>query len=137
MERFLSYCRHDPLTGCVNWTGGTTSAQGKTARYGRFWDGKPWLAHRWAAANIHGLDIHELDVDHECVNTLCQHHIAAVPPMINRNLQWIRVEVGLEPPPERYERESVLSMPADWTGLYAPPLWIKTGGLVAYRSTSI
>lgn len=41
-----------------------------------------------------------MEVDHECGNTLCIQHLQAVTGPVNRELYWIRVEVGLEPEPE-------------------------------------
>lgn len=122
MERFLAKCRFDPITGCVNWTAGTTAGRGHSARYGAFkFEGRRWFAHRWAARYIHGLEIDGLQVDHECTNTLCQHHLAAIPPSLNRELQWLRVWVGIDPPPPPFV--------ADPHGVpfFTPPAWLIAG----------
>ncbi len=102
LQRFLAKCAFNPQTGCVTWTGGTTCGHGKNQRYGSFWfEGKRWTAHRWSAKHIHGLEINGLDVDHTCGNTLCQHHLQAIPGSENTKWYWIRVEKGVfeyEPP---------------------------------------
>ncbi len=36
LERFLRNCQFDATTGCVLWTGGTTTGRGHTAPYGAF-----------------------------------------------------------------------------------------------------
>ena len=94
LERFAEKCRFEPATGCVLWTGGTTSGHLKTLAYGSFWDGgRRWFAHRWAASHIHGLDIAGLQVDHCCPggpNTLCVQHLQAVTQTVNLELQWGR-----------------------------------------------
>lgn len=128
MERFVSYCRFDPCTGCVLWTGGTTQGQGHHVPYGAFWfEGKRWSAHRWAAKYIHGLDIEGLHVDHHCPytggppNTLCVEHLQAVTNAENVRLQharhWILVQVGVEEAPEVYQPDP-LAVP--W---FSPPAW--------------
>lgn len=79
LERFADKCEFDPATGCVLWTGGTTAGQGNSARYGAFWDGGPWKAHRWAAVNIHGIDLGANEAGHTCPagpNTLCVQHLS-------------------------------------------------------------
>lgn len=125
-ERFLRYCKFDPGTGCVVWTGGTTAGRGHSARYGAFWfEGRRWFVHRWAAKYIHGLDIDGVQVGHCChdyvpsltaPNSLCIEHLEAQTPEINRAAQtehmravrqtieqrrfWVHAQVGiLEPPP--------------------------------------
>lgn len=120
-ERFLRYCRFDPCTGCVEWIGGKTRGQGHYGWYGRFWDGaRSVLAHRWAAQHIHGLAVTPLvQVDHECRNTLCQHHLSVVSPTTNRELQWIRVQVGLDPAPDQYKNDP------DEIPFYYPPEWLN------------
>lgn len=118
LKRFLSKCAFDPTTGCVNWVGGKTRGRGKTSRYGSFWfEGKRWTAHRWAARFIHGLEIDGLEVDHVCGNTLCVHHLQAVPGQVNREWYWIRVQVGLIEEPDLPGPESA-GIP--W---YEPPDW--------------
>lgn len=127
LERFKQYCRFNPLTGCVEWIGARTRAQGKTAEYGYFWDGKRMvLAHRWSAVHIHGLDISDptTQVDHCCFpdrpcNTLCVQHVQVIPATMNRELQWIRVQVGLDAPREPYEPNP------DDIPYYTEPEWLK------------
>lgn len=112
IDRFVAKCQFDPGTGCVIWTGGQTSGRGHHAPYGSFWfEGRRWFAHRWAAKFIHDLPIDDLQVDHCCPhdragpyerlapNTLCVQHVQSVPPTVNRELQWIRAQVGLDEPP--------------------------------------
>lgn len=84
LERFAKLCTFDPTTGCVVWTGGTTSGRGNSARYGSFWfEGRRWAAHRWAAIYIHGLDLNGFEAGHCCPNTggrpntLCVEHVQA------------------------------------------------------------
>jgi len=123
IERFLEKCEFDPRTGCVIWVGGTTSGRGHSQPYGSFWfEGRRWFAHRWAAKYIHGQHIDDLQVDHCCPcgpRTLCVQHVQAVPPAINRELQWIRVQVGLEPEPAVGEVE------IDEPPFYYPPDWLQ------------
>ena len=79
LKRFINKTKFDPCTGCVLWTGGTTSGKGNSAVYGSFWyEGHRWFAHRWAAQFIHGLDIDGLQVAHVCPegpDGLCVHHV--------------------------------------------------------------
>ena len=120
-ERFVSKCQFNPVTGCVEWIGARTRGQGHTAWYGSFWyNGRSILAHRWAAEHIHGQPVSpDVQVDHECRNTLCQHHLTVVTPQINRELQWIRVQVGLDPDPEPYIGDP------DGVPFYYPPEWLN------------
>lgn len=77
-------------------------------------------AHRWAAKHIHELDLPDyMQVDHECRNTLCVEHLAVVTPEVNRELQWIRVQVGLEPEPVPYMPDE------DAVPYYLEPEWMK------------
>ena len=118
--RFVEKCRHDPRTGCVEWVGGTTTGQGKHAEYGVFWfEGRRWSVHRWAAKFIHGFEIEDMDVDHICRNTLCVRHLQSVTPEVNRELVWIRREVGLEENP----REQWCEPAEDDVPFYRPPAW--------------
>lgn len=118
LERFLSKCRFDAVTGCVVWVGGKTRGRGKTAWYGSFWyEGRRWTAHRWAAQFIHGLEIAGMDVDHKCGNTLCQHHLQAVTGLVNSAYYWIRVEKGV------YELPEPDSEDEDGIPFYAAPAW--------------
>jgi hypothetical protein len=128
MARFVSYCEHDAASDCVLWKGGTTAGHGHFARYGAFWfSGRRWLAHRWAARFIHGLDIEEKQIDHCCPhvprpNTLCVQHLQAVTATVNRELQWIRVQVGADPYP--YGEETALKIHSD-VPFWHPPSWLK------------
>lgn len=119
--RFAQYCRHDAVTGCINWIGGKTRGRGKTCYYGAFWfEGRSWRAHRWAGLFVHGLEVRRDDhVDHKCCNTLCVQHLQATTPSYNTALYWIRVQVGLEElEPER------LAEDPDGIPFYAPPAWL-------------
>lgn len=78
LQRFAEKCEFDYATGCVLWRGGTTAGQGNSARYGAFWDGGPWKAHRWAAVHIHGIELGGQDAGHNCPagpNSLCVQHL--------------------------------------------------------------
>ena len=96
LDRFRSFCRFEPETGCVVWIGGTTAGRGHHVRYGSFWcERRRWFAHRWSAKHIHGLDIDELQVDHCCPNiphpnTLCVEHVQPKTLLENRELQTLR-----------------------------------------------
>lgn len=128
LERFRKYCRFEPETGCVVWIGGRVRGRGKHGWYGAFsYQSKGWRAHRWAAKFIHGLDIDDpgTQVDHCCPhiarpNTLCVEHLQVVPAAINRELQWIRAEVGIdEPPPPSGGAEPGM------VPFHAPPAWLE------------
>lgn len=119
LARFVSKCEFDPTTGCVVWTGGRTQGQGHSVPYGSFWfEGRRWFAHRWAAKHIHGLDIDQLgtQVDHNCRNTLCVQHLQVVSATVNRELQWIRVQVGCDPytPDAPLEGDVPFFIEPDW-----------------------
>lgn len=87
-------------TACVLWTGGKSCGQGKTIKYGVLkYQGVRWYAHRWAAFYIHGLQIADYQVDHRCNRALCMAHLQAIAPEWNRELQWIRVQIGIEDNP--------------------------------------
>lgn len=139
LDRFKSFCRFEPETGCVVWTGGTTMGRGHHVPYGAFWfEGKSWYAHRWAAKFIKGLDIDGLQVDHCCPpivlptpNTLCVEHVQCLTLGENRELQHVRahearkraihLEVGLI----RYEDiYPVFEMPDDLVPFFSPPAWL-------------
>lgn len=120
LDRFLDKCRFDPASGCVEWIAGKTRGRGKTRWYGVFkYLRRRWSAHRWAARYILGLEIDDLEVDHECGNTLCVRHLQAVTGAVNRELYWIRVEVGLE--------EDFHDPPAENDGIpyHHPPAWFE------------
>jgi hypothetical protein len=77
LDRFRTKCRFDPGTGCVIWTGGTSSARDGTERTGVFWDrGRKVSARRWAAEHIHGLDLMGKEATVTCHNPLCVEHVA-------------------------------------------------------------
>lgn len=123
IDRFLAKCRFDPKTGCVLWTGGTTAGRGHTARYGAFkYQGRRWFAHRWAAKFIHGLDIDGGgQVDHCCPygnapNPLCVEHLQVTTPSVNRELQWLRVWVGIDEPHsvDRGDTRDPFPLPPEW-----------------------
>lgn len=121
-SRFVEKCRFDPTSGCVLWDGGQTSGRGHHAPYGSFWfEGRRWFAHRWAAKYLHGQDIDNMQVDHCCPDgpdTLCVHHLQSITPTLNRELQWIRTQVGLLPPPVTIERNP------DEIPFFNPPIWL-------------
>jgi len=120
LDRFLAKCRHDPVTGCVNWTGAKSMGQGHNQPYGRFWfEGKSVYAHRWSAEHILGLDVRPgLDVDHRCMNTLCVFHLRVVTPAMNTAFYWLMVQKGYERAPEGYN-ELQMGMP-----YFTPPVWL-------------
>jgi hypothetical protein len=121
LKRFARFIEHCPLTGCVFWRGATTCGQGKSVKYGSFWfDGRSWYAHRWAAKFIHGEDIDGQEVDHGCCRPLCVHHLKAMPPTINRELQWIRVQVGIEENPRPTAEDDPGAVP-----FYVEPDWYR------------
>ena len=132
LERFLSFCRFEPETGCVVWVGGKTQGRGHHVPYGAFWfQGRRWFAHRWAAKYIHQLEIDDLDVDHCCdaiprPNTLCVRHVQALTPARNRELQTMRQFIHLQVGLVRYE--DVYGPEPDPVDalipFYNPPIWL-------------
>lgn len=143
LQRFAEKCEFDPVTGCVVWTGGTTSGKGNSARYGSFWyEGRRWFAHRWAAVHIHGLDPGRDEVGHCCPagpNSLCVEHLETTTKADNiaeRNTRvaaaaraeqaaetrqyWLLVDRGYEPPPEPDKPDEAFDVP--W---YDPPEWLR------------
>lgn len=79
-----------------------------------------WYAHRWAAQYIHGQDIDGRQVDHRCNRPLCMEHLQSIPPEWNRELQWIRVQVGIEDNPRpQFEPDP------DAVPFYEPPEWYR------------
>lgn len=140
MERFAEKCVFDYSTGCVLWTGGTTAGQGNTARYGAFWDGGPWKAHRWAAIHIHGIELGANQAGHNCPagpNTLCVQHLAGQTigeNVIERNVRvakkcqqdaltrqfYLFKQLGIgEPEPDQPKIEQV-GIP-----FHTPPAWLR------------
>lgn len=79
LQRFAEKCVFDYSTGCVLWTGGTSTGRGNTTRYGVFWaEGRRVFAHRWAAVHIHGIDLGSNEAGHCCPggpNSLCVQHL--------------------------------------------------------------
>lgn len=130
--RFRSFCRFEPETGCVVWTGGTSAGRGHHVRYGVFWfAGRRWFAHRWAAKFIHGLEIEDHDVDHCCdtiphPNTLCVQHLGAETPARNRELQTMRTMIHLQVGLVEYEDVYGPKPEADDCSIpfYSPPAWL-------------
>lgn len=135
MERFLSFCRFEPETGCVLWTGGKTKGRGHHVDYGSFWfKGRRWFAHRWSAKHIHGFEIDGFDVDHCCPhipkpNTLCVEHVQALTPARHRELETARtmiyLQVGLLEYRDIYGpdiEDTDLSIP-----FFQPPAWLNQG----------
>ena len=141
LERFLSFCRFDPGTGCVLWMGGQTTGRGHSAPYGSFWfEGRRWFAHRWAAKHIHGFDIDGLQVDHCCPHiplpdTLCVQHVQPRTLLENIELRdqrrrdlaeqtiddrrlWVYAQVGLVEPPATYH-DPFIEIPT-----FDPPAWL-------------
>lgn len=130
IDRFLRKVRFCAVTGCVLWTGGTTSGRGHSQPYGSFkFEGRRWFAHRWAAKHIHGLDIDGFDVDHCCdpaPNTLCVQHLRAETPARNRELQTMRrmihLQVGLVSYEDVYGPDRTLDV--DTLPFHLPPAWL-------------
>ena len=134
LDRFRSFCRFEPETGCVVWVGGKTQGRGHHVPYGAFWfEGRRWFAHRWSALHIHGLVIDGFDVDHRCPfiphpNTLCVEHVQALTPAKNRELQtqraMIHLQVGLIEYKELFGYD--LNEPDDFIPFdtHEPPAWL-------------
>lgn len=141
LERFAEKCEFDPVTGCVLWTGGTTSGQGNTTRYGAFWaEGRRVPAHRWAAVHIHGIDLGSDEAGHCCPhgpNSLCVQHLEGQTKAANIGERNTRVakaaqsaetrqfylfkQLGiLEPEPETAAPADVPVIP-----FYEPPEWFR------------
>lgn len=127
MARFVQKCEFQPGTGCVVWTGGKTSGRGNHALYGSFWfASRRWFAHRWAAAFIHNMDLSGKQVDHYCPhipvpNTLCVHHVQCITPSMNRELQWVRIQKGIDP----YPYGEFIEPPEDDVPYYPEPPWLR------------
>lgn len=139
LSRFRRYCRHEPETGCVVWTGGQTKGRGHHVPYGAFWfAGRRWFAHRWAAKFIHGLDIHEMQTDHCCPNTprpntLCVEHLQSLTLKDHLQLSAVRkrmiyLQVGLEQyedcygGPPHVPGDELFDIP-----FYPEPAWLRAG----------
>lgn len=147
LARFAAKCRFEPDTGCVIWTGGTTSGQGCNTRYGAFWfEGRRWFAHRWSCLFIHGLDPGLDTVGHCCPhtfdgqpNSLCVQHVkpqtmaenvgerntrvAAMRRLAqqdaNIRLHWKLVQLGYEPAPAHNPMVPI-GQPR-----FGPPEWLQ------------
>lgn len=147
LQRFAHFCDFDPCTGCVVWTGATTSGRGNSAVYGAFRCpivGRKVYAHRWSAANIHGLNIDGVQVGHCCPhtggkpNTLCVEHVQPQTQLENLAEQiargagavglckaqanderqhWLFVSLGIR------QSEPVYVPPTDAIPFYEPPRW--------------
>lgn len=144
LQRFAEKCVFDYSTGCVLWAGGTTAGQGNSARYGAFWDGGPWKAHRWAAIHIHGIELGASEAGHCCPggpNTLCVQHLAGQSKSENiaeRNVRvarerrqkceqpsmtrqaWLFVQLGIAGEPEPKEKLETDDIP-----FHEPPAWLR------------
>jgi hypothetical protein len=126
LERFfrkleVDHCHGFEGTACVLWTGGKTCGQGKHIKYGRFkYKRFAWLVHRWAAKFVHGQEIDMRQVDHGCNRPLCVSHLKAMSPEANRELQWIRVQVGIDDNPRPQFEPDDCPVP-----FYPEPEWHK------------
>lgn len=138
LQRFAEKCQFDAATGCVLWTGGTSSGRGNSARYGVFWHEGRWFAHRWAAMHIHGIELGSFQVGHCCPcgpNTLCVEHVEGQTQIENLEEQhgrrrlaqqsaverqhWLFVQLGIhEPEPEAPQQ-------TDGIPYHEPPAWLR------------
>jgi hypothetical protein len=124
LKRFFDKLEVDPChgfagTACVLWTGGKSCGQGKTVKYGVLkYERQRWYAHRWAAKFIHGQEIDFKQVDHQCCRPLCMSHLQSISPEWNRELQWIRVQVGIEDNPRPSFEEDEFPVP-----FFPEPAW--------------
>lgn len=136
LQRFAGYCRFEPETGCVVWTGGKTMGRGHHVPYPAFWyAGRRWFGHRWAARYIHGLDIDNLQVDHCCPglsrpNTLCVEHLQCLTPRAHQQVteqrrHFIHLQVGLIQYEEVYGYGPDAPELSDTIPFYAPPQWLS------------
>lgn len=136
-ERFRSFCRFEPETGCVVWTGGTSKGRGHHVPYPVFWfEGRRWFGHRWAAKYIHGHDIDGFHTDHCCPNiplpnTLCVEHLQPLPLRQNvllqheRRKRFIHMQVGLLQYCEVYGHDpEVPVLDASAIPFYTAPAWL-------------
>lgn len=151
LARFAEKCLFVPTSGCILWTGGTTAGRGNSARYGAFWDGKRWFAHRWAAVHIHGIDLGENQAGHCCPaefggpNSLCVQHVIGQTQLENLDEQntrmkakaaqsaaqkqfWLFVHLGIEPEPAGQV------IPLDAVPFFEPPAWFLPYMPIAEKS---
>lgn len=137
LRRFFEKLEVDPLhgfegTACVLWTGGKSCGQGKNVKYGVLKHlGKRWYVHRWAAYFVHKQEIDHLQVDHQCCRPLCVAHLQAMTPEWNRELQWIRVQVGIEDNPRPQFEPDEFAVP-----FYEPPEWYKVLAMMFGNATT-
>lgn len=131
LRRFFAKLKVDPChgfegTACVLWTGGKSCGQGKTVKYGVLkHKGIRWYAHRWAAKYIHKQEIDFQQVDHQCNRPLCVAHLQAMSSEWNRELQWIRVQVGIDENPRPQFTPDEHTVP-----FYDPPEWYRVLSLM-------
>lgn len=137
LERFFEKIEVDPChgfegTACALWTGGKSCGQGKSVKYGVLKDGGVrWYVHRWAAYFVHKQEVADLQVDHQCNRPLCVAHLLAMTPEWNRELQWIRVQVGIEENPRPQFEDDEHAIP-----FYDPPEWYKVLTLMFGNATT-
>lgn len=62
-------------------------------------------------------------MDHKCTNTLCQHHLQAIPGDVNSAYYWIRIEKGVLDLPEP-DGEDAYGVPF----FFAPDWFVGSGG---------
>jgi hypothetical protein len=67
-------------------------------------------------------------VDHQCNRPLCVAHLQAMSPEWNRELQWIRVQVGIDENPRPQFSEDEHPVPV------LPPEWYKVLALMFVSS---
>ena len=126
LKRFFDKLEVDACHGydgpaCVLWTGGKSCGQGKTIKYGVLkFQNRRWFAHRWAAFYIHGQEIAGFQVDHQCNRALCMSHLQATTPEWNRELQWIRVQKGIDENPRPQFQPDDLPVP-----FFPEPQWYR------------
>lgn len=145
LQRFAEKCEFDPATGCVLWTGSTSSGKGNTTRYGTFWaEGRRVFAHRWAAVHIHGIDLGTGEAGHCCKptpNSLCVQHLEGTTKAANiaeRNTRvakanqaaatrqfYLFQQLGfLEPEPDPEAVEVIAALDAI-PFYHEPPEWLR------------